>query len=216
MNLHSASTHYTKFEKSCQRETRAGQGGSHEPGTFFYYNNWDFNVPGSIFVRETGESIGGAFKRRIAGPIGMEDFEPSHVTYTYQRVSTVHPRYAFRVSARDLARFGQLFLQNGEWDGRTVIPAEWVEKSTRTYSNDDRYEGMGYGHMWWTLTRDALGGGWPADCCFAEGYGGHVCMVVPDLDTVIVHRANTDGPPENQVGEEAIISILRKLYDARI
>ena len=146
----------------------------------------------------------------------MEDFEPSHVTYTYQRASTVHPRYAFRMSTRDLARFGRLFLQNGEWDGRTVVPAEWVEKSTRAYSNDDRYEGMGYGYMWWTLTRDALGGGWPADCYFAEGYGGHMCIVVPDLDTVIVHRANTDGPPEDQVGEEAIVSILRKLYEARI
>jgi len=190
--------------------------GSHDPGTFFYYNNWDFNVLGSIFARETGESIGDAFQRRIAYPIGMEDFEPFDVTYTYQRASTVHPRYAFRMSARDLARFGQLFLQNGQWDGRTVIPADWVEKSTRTYSDDDRFEGMGYGYMWWTLTRDALGGGWPADCYFAEGYGGHMCIVVPELDTVIVHRANTDGPPENQVGEEAIVSILRKLYEARI
>ena len=190
--------------------------GSHKPGTFFYYNNWDFNVLGSIFVRETGESIGDAFERRIASPIGMEDFEPSHVTYTYQRASTVHPRFAFRMSTRDLARFGQLFLQNGEWERRSVIPAEWVEKSTRAYSDDDRYAGMGYGYMWWTLTRDALGGGWPAECYFAEGYGGHICMVVPDLETVIVHRANTDGPPENQVGEDAIVSILRKLYEARI
>ena len=195
-------------------ETRPERG-SHDPGTFFYYNNWDFNVLGSIFVRETGESIGDAFKRRIADPIGMEDFEPSHVVYEYQRAGTVHPRYAFRMSARDLARFGQLFLQNGMWEGRTVIPADWVEKSTRAYSDDDRFEGMGYGYMWWTLTRDALGGGWPADCYFAEGYGGHMCIVVPDLDTVIVHRANTDGPPEDQVGEEAIISILRKLYEAR-
>jgi CubicO group peptidase (beta-lactamase class C family) len=190
--------------------------GSHDPGTFFYYNNWDFNVLGSIFVRETGESVGDAFKRRIADPIGMEDFEPSHVIYEYQRARTVHPRYTFRMSARDLARFGQLYLQSGEWDGRTVIPAEWVETSTRTYSSDPRFDGMGYGYMWWTLTRDALGGGWPADCYFAEGYGGHMCIVVPDLDTVIVHRANTDGPPEDQVGEEAIVSILRQLYGARI
>jgi CubicO group peptidase (beta-lactamase class C family) len=189
--------------------------GSHEPGTFFYYNNWDFNVLGSIFVRETGESIGSAFERRIAGPIGMEDFEPSLVTYTYQRASTVHPRFAFRMSTRDLARFGQLFLQNGEWEGRTVIPSDWVEKSTRTYSDDDRFEGMGYGYMWWTLTRDALGGGWPADCYFAEGYGIHMCMVVPNLDTVMVHRANTDGPPWNLVEEEAFVPILRKLYEAR-
>jgi CubicO group peptidase (beta-lactamase class C family) len=190
--------------------------GSHDPGTFFYYNNWDFNVLGSIFVRETGESIGSAFDRRIADPIGMEDFDPSLVTYTHQRARTVHPRYAFRMSTRDLARFGQLFLQKGEWDGRTVIPADWVEKSTRTYSDDDRYEGMGYGYMWWTLTRDALGGDWPADCYFAEGYGIHMCMVIPDLDTVMVHRANTDGPPWNFVQEEALVRILRTMYEARI
>jgi CubicO group peptidase (beta-lactamase class C family) len=190
--------------------------GSHEPGTFFYYNNWDFNVLGDVFVRETGESIGAAFKRRIADPIGMEDFEPSHVTYEYGGGSTVHPKYAFRMSARDLARFGQLYLQNGEWEGRAVIPAEWVKKGTRTCSDDPRFEGLGYGYMWWTLGRDALGGGWPADCYFAEGNGGHMCIVVPDLDTVIVHRANTDRPPENYVEIDAIVSILHRLYDARI
>jgi len=96
---------------------------SHEPGTFFYCNNWDFKVLESISVRETEEFIGRAFERR-----------------------TAHPRFAFSMSKRDLARIGQLSSQTAQWDSRTVIPADWVDKSTRTYS-DDSFEGMGHGHM---------------------------------------------------------------------
>ena len=48
--------------------------GSHAPGTFRYYNNWDFNVLGTIFEKRTGLKIGEAFYQRIAKPIGMQDF----------------------------------------------------------------------------------------------------------------------------------------------
>ncbi len=55
--------------------------GSHSPGTYFYYNNWDFNVLGTIFRKLTGEDIFEAFYREIAVPLGMEDFVPSDGTY---------------------------------------------------------------------------------------------------------------------------------------
>ncbi|HJN52428.1 MAG: serine hydrolase [Pseudomonadales bacterium] len=55
--------------------------GSHAPGTYFYYNNWDFNTLGAIFERETGHTIGQAFREWIAEPIGMQDYREEHVIY---------------------------------------------------------------------------------------------------------------------------------------
>ena len=82
--------------------------GTHLPGTFFFYNNWSFNTLGTIFEQETELPIGEAFKRWIADPIGMQDFEVNDVTYESSSES-VHSAYRFWISARDLARFGVLF-----------------------------------------------------------------------------------------------------------
>jgi len=195
---------------------RRPERGSHEPGTFWYYNNWDFNVLGTIFVRETGEEIGDAFDRRIAQPIGMEHFEPDDVTYTYGRGSTVHPRYAFRMSARDFARYGQLFLQEGEWGGREVIPAKWVRESTRTYSELEEQPGLGYGYMWWTLAQDALGKQWPAGMYHAAGFGSQYLHVIPELNTVVVHFSNTYAGTAELVDDRVAFEIVAELIEARL
>jgi CubicO group peptidase (beta-lactamase class C family) len=64
-------------------DTRPGRG-SHPHDTFWYYNNWDFNALGTIFDQETGEpSIYEAFDRRIAEPIGMQDYRPEELAYGY-------------------------------------------------------------------------------------------------------------------------------------
>src|SRR5437773_1840833 len=67
--------HPVDFETQYMIAIRPGRG-SHPPGTFWYYNNWDFNVLGTVLERKTGLSIGEAFYRRIAKPIGMQDFKP--------------------------------------------------------------------------------------------------------------------------------------------
>ena len=82
--------------------------GSHQPGVHFYYNNWDFNVLGTIYQRQTGEDIYDSFKRRIADPIGMEDFVVSDCAWGPGKISD-HRNYGFSMSARDLARFGTLY-----------------------------------------------------------------------------------------------------------
>jgi len=102
--------------------------GSHHLGTFWYYNNWDFNVLGTVFRRMTGEDIYGAIDRRIAKPIGMEDYRPEEGEYGLED-SSLHPSYLFRISARDLARFGLLYLHRGRWRGDQLIPAAWVDAS---------------------------------------------------------------------------------------
>ncbi|MBW5436102.1 serine hydrolase [Bradyrhizobium canariense] len=89
--------------------------GSHAPGEFWYYNNWDFNAAGSIYEQVAGAGIFNAFKQRIADPIGMQDFSTEACYYGETNVSN-HRHYGFRISARDLARFGLLYLQGGRWN----------------------------------------------------------------------------------------------------
>jgi CubicO group peptidase (beta-lactamase class C family) len=166
--------------------------GSHAPGTFWYYNNWDFNALGTIFDQETGEeNIYQAFKARIADPIGMQDYSIEDLQYYYEPYS-MHPYYGFRMSTRDLARFALLFLREGRWRDKQIIPADWVHESTATYSQTG--PDSGYGYMWWTGVK---GGLFPnvevkEHSYYASGWGGHRAIVLPSRNLVVVHRVNTD------------------------
>ncbi len=95
---------------------------SHLPGTFYYYNNWDFNAIGTIFEQETGANIFEEFSRRIATPLQMKDFKVNDGWYNTGPES-IHPYYGFRMSARDLARFGLLYLRKGRWKNKQIYRA---------------------------------------------------------------------------------------------
>ena len=96
--------------------TRKPKRGSHEPGSHWYYNNWDFNALGSIYNRKTSRDLFEDFESYIAKPLQMQDFDLSHTSYRYQANQSRHPAYAFQLSARDLARFGLLFLNDGRYN----------------------------------------------------------------------------------------------------
>ncbi len=186
--------------------------GSHEPGTFWYYNNWDFNVLGTIFRQETGEDIYKAFKRRIADPIGMQDFILERQTYIHEKEYSLHPAYPFLISARDLAKFGQLFLKKGPWNTEQIIPAGWREVSTRSYSMTTMPR-VGYGFMWWVLVDDTYG--IKKGSYYASGYGGQHLFVLPHINSLVVHRININVPGTDIFTSEiAPLVIIKKIMDA--
>lgn len=164
--------------------------GSHAPGTFWYYKNWDFNVLGTVFERQTKTNLFAELKTRIADPIGMEDFRVADGHYV-TGADSIHRAYPFDMTARDMARFGLLFLRGGVWRGKQVVPTDWVRQSTASYS--DAGERGGYGYMWW-VAKDGkhLPGVTLSDGSFsARGSHGHYILVVPSYDLVIVHRVNS-------------------------
>lgn len=163
------------------------QRGSHAPGTFWYYNNWDFNALRTIFENITGRGVFEDFEDRLAGALGMQDFIRDRHTQYVTGKDSVHPAYPFELSARDLARFGLLFSRGGEWKGAQIIPRSWVVESTQTYSETSKTGG--YGYMWWTAAKD--NGEVPKGAFSANGYRGHRILVIPQWDLVIVHRVNT-------------------------
>ena len=120
----------------------------------------------------------------------MEDFESNDVYYGYEPVS-MHSCYKFRMTALDMARFGLLYLRNGLWGQNRIIGREWIDESTTAYS--DLGEDGGYGYMW-AVSLNGNPGGFiiPGNFSYHTGYGGHLLMIIPKLDLVIVHRVNTD------------------------
>jgi len=199
-------------EAQSMRDVRPERG-SHAAGTFWYYNNWDFNTLGTIFNQETDErSIYTAFQARIAQPIGMQDYRPESLRYSYVDYSE-HPYYGFDMSTRDLARFGLLFLREGRWRDKRIVTREWVRESTASHSEIGPESG--YGYMWWTGSGNGLFSGVRVaeHCYYASGYGGHLVVVLPYLDLVIVHRVDTF-QPGNEVPSEAFGVLLWLILDA--
>jgi CubicO group peptidase (beta-lactamase class C family) len=192
---------------------------SQRPGTHWYYNNWDFNVLGTIFEKLTGKKIFEAFKQDIADPIGMEDFKIKDGMY-YTAEGSIHPAYPFRITARDMARFGLLMLRKGKWQGKQVIPAEWVAESTNYYSDAALYSFDGYGYMWWVAKHNNKFPHLPnvdlkEGTFSARGAGGHYIMVIPEYDMVIVHRVNTD-VRGNYVTPEEMGRLIKMIFAAKI
>jgi CubicO group peptidase (beta-lactamase class C family) len=189
--------------------------GSHPPGTFYYYNNWDFNVAGVVFMQETGKGIFKEFKSKIADPIGMQDFRVENCFYQYELEKSMHPAYPFRMSARDMARFGALYQKNGIWNGQQIIPANWIDESTSVYSLVDSTIGVGYGYMWKV---------YPEGSIVSQMAGGHkvfghtglggvqALMIIPDFKIVIVERTDTDG---NFIDKELGLELGMMIINAR-
>ena len=221
--------HLVDFETKSMTEDRPARG-SHGPGTFWYYNNWDFNALGTIFEKKTGLKIGDAFYERIAKPIGMQDFRPSDVFY-FGGPASIHPTYHFEITARDLARFGLLYLRHGRWKQQQIIPEAWVEKSSHAsemiQSNGNNLGG--YEYLWWV---DYGGIHFPEvslpGIYSARGAGAHFLFVVPTLDMVVVHRTDNDPPVRDaktitEIANRTSVSkaraefghLLRLILDAR-
>lgn len=220
--------HPVDFETDYQKKTRPVRG-SHSPGTFWFYNNWDFNVLGTVFEKKTGLKIGDAFYQRLAIPIGMQDFQPEDVYYVGGTTS-IHPAYLFEMTARDMARFGLLYLRHGWWERRQIVPEAWVEQSSHAsemvQSGDAKLGG--YEYLWWVeyggvhLPEGTLPGMYSA-----QGAGGHFILVAPSLNLVIVNRF--DNEPQSRdakgvleaaqgagINNEQFGHLVKLILDARI
>ncbi|MGB9604648.1 MAG: serine hydrolase domain-containing protein, partial [Bryobacteraceae bacterium] len=136
--------------------------GLQKPGTYFLYNNWDFNAAGAIFERLTGRDIYDALETDLARPIGMQDFDRSRQQKSGDLKRSMYPAYHMWLSTRDMARLGYLMLREGNWAGRQVIPREWARKivtlvtplrELNPLSQRENAYGTGqlwgYGYMWW-------------------------------------------------------------------
>jgi CubicO group peptidase (beta-lactamase class C family) len=147
----------------------------HKPGTYFRYNTPASNMLAAIVRKATGVDEEEYLRSRLFEPLGIQDYawdkSPQGVTIG---------GYGLSVKTEDIARFGQLYLQRGEWNGRRLLPASWVEAATsRQTSNGSSPTSdwdQGYGYQFWRCRHDLYRG---------DGAFGQYCIVLPKYDAVI-------------------------------
>jgi len=163
------------------------------PGIIWAYNNWDYNALTTIFEQRTGMSVYQAFQSGIADPLEMQDFSQDSVFYVTDKNLSKHSKAGFKMSARDLAKFGQLYLNKGNWKGRQIIPAAWIERIATDYVETGK-KGMDSAHsyLWWLpVDKKSREMGIPEGTYIARGFGSQVVVVIPAWETVIVHQFDT-------------------------
>jgi CubicO group peptidase (beta-lactamase class C family) len=173
------------------------------PGTQYAYWDSAMNEFGNVLTRIAGEPISELFKRRIAEPIGMDpkqwnwgDF--GSVDGLVVNGGSGNSNNHIFISARQMARLGLLFLNNGRWNGRQLISAEWVQMATKPQVSttlglwpDSAADGRGvYGFNWWANGTEPDGNRrWPSvplGTYAASGYNNNDMFVIPAWNMVIV------------------------------
>ena len=195
--------------------------GSQKHGTYQLYSNWDFNALGTIFEHETQRNIYDALQEDLARPIRMQDFRRDLQKKEGDSTRSIHPAYPIFLTTRDMARIGLLMLHDGNWNGRQIVPREWVAKSTSAITPVSqlnpsiiRRGRVGYGYLWWVLD-----GPWntgPYEGAYS-GFGaiGQYITVIPKLDIVVAHKTIPRPPDYPSVSDEQYFALLDRVIAAR-
>ncbi|MDF2176933.1 serine hydrolase [Aliiglaciecola sp. CAU 1673] len=148
---------------------------STEPGTTFAYSTGVSYALGTLLELTSGQTVDSFLEQNLLSPLGIEK-------YNYWTVGgQLHTGGALYLTARDLAKIGQLFLNKGNWQGEQVISTQWVEESTRRHVD---LQTSGYGYQWWTS--DFMVNGQSVPTYRGEGLGGQHLIVLPTLNAVVV------------------------------
>lgn len=168
-----------------------------EAGTRVQYHDHQVLLLGSILTRLAGESLKAVFKRRIADPIGMAGWDwgvAGLIDGIELNNAPGNPaRPGIETTARDMARFGQLYLNRGNWNGQQLLPSWFVDEASK-----NQVPGVGqsaflhqrYGFYWWT--NDVKPDGkrpWPSappKTYTSHGRSANFCFVIPEWNMVIV------------------------------
>ncbi len=159
----------------------------YKPGEFFFYNNFDFNVLGTILEKKSGMSIGAFMEANLAKPLQMQDFAASNIIYgnpwPIRQDQSDHRVYWMYLSARDFAKIGAMVAQQGKWKEKQVVSSEWINESLKPYTdslNKNMKPFDAYGYLWW-LDNDNK-------TVWADGFGGQFLMIDTAKNLVLAQR----------------------------
>jgi CubicO group peptidase (beta-lactamase class C family) len=153
-----------------------------EPGGRMLYSTGSTHLLSAILTRATGRSTWAYANEKLADPMGFRirpwQRDPQGIFFGGNDMY---------LTPRQMLRFGQMYLDGGVYQGKQVVPAEWVRESVRQRTTSP-YNGHGYGLGWWS--KDSAG----RRVFFAWGYGGQYVFVVPELELVAVFISESEGP----------------------
>src|SRR5438874_2734817 len=146
-----------------------------KPGTHFLYNTSATYMLSAIVQKVTGTTVFDYLKPRLFEPLGID-----HPTWETSPQGITTGGYGLSINTEDIARFGQLCLQKGKWQGKQLVPEKWVEAATAQQtangSNPKSDWDQGYGYQFWRCRHGAYRG---------DGAFGQYCIVLPAQDAVI-------------------------------
>lgn len=202
----------------------APERGSVNPGEFWLYSNWDFNLAGFIFEKETGQNIYNEVEKQLAIPLEMQDWDRSLQQKSGDTTISKYLAYHMWFSTRDMARLGQMMLNGGKWNGKQIIAEEWVREITSQVTSSEEIStnipfmaGLdyqkGYGYMWWLwehVPHPNLKGAYSA-----MGAWGQRITVYPEMDVVLALKTNSiySRANDNARLNELIVKVA-SMYDA--
>jgi CubicO group peptidase (beta-lactamase class C family) len=153
---------------------------AHKPGTHFWYNTPATFMCSAIVQKTTGQTVLDYLKPRLFDPLGIEG-----PTWEMKQ------QYSFggsglAIRTEDIAKFGQLYLQRGQWNGKQLVPTSWIDaattRQTSNGSNPTSDWDQGYGYQFWRCRNDVYRG---------DGAFGQFCIVMPEKDAVIAITSGT-------------------------
>ncbi|MHB8598048.1 MAG: serine hydrolase domain-containing protein [Ktedonobacteraceae bacterium] len=154
-----------------------------QPERVFQYTNSGPHLLLYLIAHITHTSIFAFAQTRLFQPLGIYPHEQWEIT-PQGWYPDVAPRSRLLLEARDMAKFGYLYLNQGFWDGVQVVPAAYVASSTRKHSEGGPPIGTSYGYLWWITQHGKY------RAFFASGFGGQLIYVIPALDLIITTTAS--------------------------
>jgi CubicO group peptidase (beta-lactamase class C family) len=147
------------------------------PGIFWIYNNAACQVLSALILNTTGMQAGDYAYYHLWSQIGMHN-----ASWMTDRVGNTLTYQSVIASAREFAKFGYLYLRQGEWDGVQIVSRDWVLESTQP----SHFRNSFYGYLWWLNIGNGMWPDAPADAFAAMGANDKRIFVVPSLDLVAV------------------------------
>ncbi len=154
---------------------------AHKPGTFFVYNTPAAYMLSAIVQKVTGQTVLDYLRPRLFEPLGIEN-----PTWQASKQGISLGGFGLSVRTEDIARFGQLYLQKGEWQGKQLVPAAWVGDATSRHMSNGSSPAsdweQGYGYQFWRCRHGFYRG---------DGAHGQFCIVMPQYDAVMAITSGT-------------------------
>ena len=199
----------------------------HKPGTHFQYNSMGAYTLSAIVTKVTGQTTLEFLKPRLFEPLGIENPQ-----WAVSPEGNSLGGGGLKICTEDIAKFGQLYLQRGKWNGKQLVPEKWVEQASLSKQvpamNQESHAKIGidwqqgYGFQFWRCTHNSFRG---------DGAGGQLCVMIPDKDAVVVYTADTGNfqgemnaiwdhlfpafgdkaLPEDAAGQEKVKQVIAKL-----
>jgi len=161
----------------------------HDPGKKFDYNTGLTHLLSGILTKTTGMATKAFADKFLFGPLGITN-------YTWERdpLGYYTGGFGLRLTPRDMAKFGYLYLMDGIYNNRQIVPQQWVKESFSIHSYPEKV--FGYGYLWWleklkdTIYYREYGS------FNAIGYGGQFIFIVPELDMITVTTCKEENPED--------------------